>query len=92
MINIKPSRFGRLSALFAAYDHCRGEGIGMYGGGQWELGAGRDQIQYLAALFHPEGPNDVAPRGFNAARPTGGLPAGPWTPNPAESGFGWSDA
>jgi len=92
LINIKPSRFGRLSALFDAYDHCRDEGIAMYGGGQWELGVGRDQIQYLAALFHPEGPNDVAPRGFNAPQPAGGLPAGPWTPYPAAAGFGWSES
>ena len=91
MINIKPSRFGRLSELMAAYDYCREEGIAMYGGGQWELGAGRDQIQHLAALFHPEGPNDVAPRGFNASKPTAGLPASPLAPPPAAGGFGWSD-
>ena len=65
MLNIKPSRFGTLARLFAAYDHCRCRGIGMYGGGQWELGPGRGQIQYLASLFHPDGPNDVAPRRYN---------------------------
>ena len=36
----------------------------MYGGGQFELGPGRGQIQYLASVFHPDGPNDVAPTGF----------------------------
>ena len=35
----------------------------MYGGGQFELGVGRGQIQYLASLFHPDSPNDVAPAG-----------------------------
>ena len=26
-----------------------------------ELDVGRDQIQLLASLFHPDGPNDTAP-------------------------------
>ena len=65
MVNIKPSRFGPLSELFAAYDHCDAKGIGAYGGGQWELGPGRGQIQYLASVFHPDTPNDVAPSGYN---------------------------
>jgi hypothetical protein len=51
--------------LFAAYDYCEAHDIGAYGGGQFELGVGRDQIQLLAALFHPATPNDVAPGGFN---------------------------
>ena len=56
----------RSSALFAAYDYCEERGIGAYGGGQFELGVGRGQIQLLAALFHPDTPNDVAPGGYNA--------------------------
>ena len=47
--------------LFKAYEYCEDRGIAMYGGGQFELGVGRGQIQYLAAIFHPDGPNDVAP-------------------------------
>ena len=89
MLNIKPSRFGTLSALLGAYDYCRDEGIELYGGGQWELGVGRDQIQYLAALFHPDAPNDVAPRGFNAQQPVAGLPASPLPPDTAATGFRW---
>ena len=61
MINVKPSRFGPLSRLFAAYDHLAAHGIGVYGGGQTELGPGRGQIQYLASLFHPDSPNDIGP-------------------------------
>ena len=38
--------------LFDFYDACEREGIGLYGGGQFELGPGRDQIQLLASLFH----------------------------------------
>ena len=60
-VNVKPSRFGSVERLFAAYDYCAAHGIGAYGGGQFELGVGRDQIQLLAALFHPDTPNDVAP-------------------------------
>ena len=66
-MNVKPSRFGSIERLFAAYDYCAEHGIGAYGGGQFELGVGRDQIQLLAALFHPDTPNDVAPGGFNAS-------------------------
>jgi hypothetical protein len=76
-LNCKPSRFGSVRRLFDFYDACAREGIALYGGGQYELGPGRDQIQLLAALFHPDAPNDVAPGGFNAAAPVGGLPGPP---------------
>jgi hypothetical protein len=75
-VNVKPSRFGSIERLFAAYDACADRGIGAYGGGQFELGPGRGQIQLLAALFHPGTPNDVAPTGFNL-EPAGGLPSSP---------------
>ena len=77
VINIKPSRMGGLKSTFDAYDYCDSDGIGAYGGGQWELGIGREQIQYLAALFHPDNPNDTAPVGYNAAEPEPGLPTSP---------------
>ena len=67
-VNVKPSRFGTIERLFATYDYCEAQGIGAYGGGQWELSVGRDHIQLLAALFHPDTPNDVAPGGYNADR------------------------
>jgi L-alanine-DL-glutamate epimerase-like enolase superfamily enzyme len=87
MVNVKPSRFGPLSGLFAAYDHCAARGIGMYGGGQFELGVGRGQIQLLAAVFHPDAPNDVAPGGFNQPAPPAGLPESPLDPAPEATGF-----
>ena len=40
-LNCKPSRFGPLRALLDFYDHCEAEGIGLYGGGQSELGRAR---------------------------------------------------
>ena len=53
----------------------RSAAIAIYGGGMGELGVARGQIQLLASLFSPDGPNDIAPPGFNAARP-GGRDAG----------------
>ena len=74
---MKPSRFGTLERLCACLDHCRREGIAMYAGGQFELGVGRAQIQALASLFYPDGPNDCAPGGYNAPKPSAGLPVSP---------------
>jgi hypothetical protein len=89
-INIKPSRFGSVNRLFEAYDYCAERGIEPYGGGQWELGPGRGQIQYLASLFHPRTPNDVAPGGYNAPEPQPGLPESPLEPVLSETGFRWA--
>jgi L-alanine-DL-glutamate epimerase-like enolase superfamily enzyme len=88
-INVKPSRFGGLEELFAVYDHCEANGIACYGGGQFELGPGRGQIEYLASLFHPDMPNDVAPVGYHAPEPAPGLPESPMPPRPAATGFRW---
>lgn len=77
MVNVKPSRSGPLPRLFELYDVTAARGIGAYGGGQSELSVGRGHIQLLAAIFHPETPNDVAPMGYNAPIPPEGLPASP---------------
>jgi hypothetical protein len=87
MINVKPSRFGTLRRLFDTYDYCEQEGIGCYGGGQTELGVGRDQIQYLASLFHPATPNDTAPAAYNNPELAEGLPTSPLEPSLAPTGF-----
>jgi L-alanine-DL-glutamate epimerase-like enolase superfamily enzyme len=88
VLNVKPSRFGPIRRLFGFYDWCADNDVRLYGGGQFELGPGRGQIQYLAALFHPDGSNDVAPGGFNAGLQRG-LPSSPLaSPDPAEPGFG----
>ena len=62
----------------------------MYGGGQFELGPGRGQIQYLASLFHPDGPNDVAPGGFNEPEVPPGLPSSPLPVAVEPTGFRWT--
>lgn len=85
--NIKPSRFGTVSRLLACIDHCETVGRRMYGGGQFELGPGRDQIQRLAGVVYPDGPNDVAPGGYNDADLPAGLPVSP-LPARTTPGFG----
>ena len=86
-LNSKPSRFGSVRNLFDFYDACEERGIAMYGGGQFELGPGRGQIQHLASLFHADAPNDVAPKEFNDGPPRPGLPQSPLPPAPAKAGF-----
>jgi L-alanine-DL-glutamate epimerase-like enolase superfamily enzyme len=86
-LNIKPSRFGSCAELFATYDYCRSTGITMYGGGQFELAVGRGQIQTLASLFHPDGPNDVAPLGYDGPEVEPGTPASPLPARGDETGF-----
>ena len=76
-MNIKPSRFGTIARLLECIEHCDGAGIRMYGGGQFELGVGRRQIQVIASLFYAGGPNDVAPSEYNSGGPRGGLAKSP---------------
>jgi hypothetical protein len=85
-MNIKPSRFGKLERLLECIDYCDANGIRLYGGGQFELDVGRRQIQALASLFYPDGPNDVAPSEYNAGGPREGLPQSP-LPAPTGPGF-----
>ena len=86
-LNSKPSRFGSIERLFDFYEHCEEHGIEVYGGGQTELGPGRGQIQHLASIFHPDGPNDVAPKEYNAGGPRPGLPQSPLPAASTEPGF-----
>jgi hypothetical protein len=90
-INSKPSRFGSLAELFAVYEYCSRRDIAIYGGGQGEVGPGRGQIQYLASLFHPDTPNDVAPSGYNDPAVPDGLPTSPLEPTPSATGFRWGE-
>lgn len=91
-VNVKPSRVGSLEGLFGLYDRIRAGGLGAYGGGQYELGPGRGQIQYLASLFHPDAPNDTSPVEYHLP-PRPGMPQSPLAPAPSATGFRWgSDA
>jgi hypothetical protein len=79
-LNVKPSRFGSVRRLFEFYEWCLANDVSMYGGGQFELGVGRVQIQELASLFHPDMPNDVAPAAFNAPEIPGDVQVSPLPP------------
>lgn len=89
LLNLKPARFGSVRRLFDTYDYCRAHGIAAYGGGMFEQGPGRGQLQYLASLFHPDGPNDLAPVEYNLQVPAADLPRTPLPPEPYETGFRW---
>jgi hypothetical protein len=91
VVNVKPSRIGSLRDLFEVYARCAREGRPMYGGGMGELGVGRGQIELLAALFHADAPNDVAPSVYNEDEPMGDMPASPLVPRPAAAGFRWDE-
>ena len=85
-LNIKPSRFGKLERLLECIEACEARGVRMYGGGQFELGVGRRQIQVLASVFYPDTPNDVAPGVYNEGDPRPGLPQ---SPLPAQTAVGF---
>jgi hypothetical protein len=89
LLNLKPARFGSVRRLFDTYDYCAARGIGAYGGGMFEQGPGRGQLQYLASLFHPDGPNDLAPVAYNMRSVSGDPPPSPLAPEPHPTGFRW---
>jgi L-alanine-DL-glutamate epimerase-like enolase superfamily enzyme len=91
-INVKPSRIGGLRPLLEIYEWCAAHDVAMYGGGMGEIGVGRGQVELLAALFHPDAPNDVAPSAFNAPEVADGLPASPLVLDDVGPGFRWGSA
>jgi hypothetical protein len=76
-LNVKPSRFGSVEALLDTIDYCEERDISMYGGGQFELDAGRRHLHLIASLFYPESPNDVAPSEYNDPEPPENPPTSP---------------
>ncbi len=86
-LNVKPSRLGSVSELCKVYEYCEARGIEMYGGGQFEVGPGRGQAQYLASLFHPGAPNDLAPGVYNDPDLPAPLPVSPLALRPSPTGF-----
>jgi L-alanine-DL-glutamate epimerase-like enolase superfamily enzyme len=89
IVNVKPSRIGAIRPLLEVYEHCEREGVRMYGGGMGEVGVARGQIELLAALFHPDSPNDVAPSPYNMTDLTPGLPESPLRPPGRVTAFRW---
>ncbi|MEZ5962558.1 MAG: hypothetical protein R3F56_01815 [Planctomycetota bacterium] len=87
-LNMKPARLGLLEQVLRTYELCDARGIALYGGGQFELGPGRDQIQCLAALFHADAPNDVAPVAFHRRELGADAPGSPLLAGWTAPGFG----
>lgn len=88
-LNVKPSRFGTLESLFDLLDWADQHDVSLYGGGQFELGVGRRQIQELAAIFYPDGPNDIAPMVYNDPGVPEDAPVPPIDIPSDRPGFGW---
>lgn len=86
-LNVKPSRFGTVESLFETVEWTERRDVRLYGGGQFELDVGRAQIQALASLLYPDGPNDVAPGVYNDPEVGVDPPAPPLTPGAAPRGF-----
>ena len=49
----------------------------------------RARAEYLAALFHPDGPNDLAPAAYNLRTLEGDLPRSPLAVQRHPTGFRW---
>ena len=88
-VNIKPARHGTLGNLLEVYDYCAEHEIPTYAGGMGEIGPGRGQNQYLASMFHPDAPNDIAPTAYNDCELPVDLPKSPLDPAPSTVGFTW---
>ena len=89
-LNIKPSRFGSVRSLFETLEYCERNGIRLFGGGQFELGIGREHLHALASIFYPDAPNDVAPTRYNDPEPSGELPSSPLPVPSGPRGLEWS--
>lgn len=88
-LNVKPSRCGAVETVFEVVEYCLDHDVRMYGGGQTELGVGRQHVHALASLFYPDAPNDIAPRAYNDPEPATGLPASPLSPPEDPRGLEW---
>jgi L-alanine-DL-glutamate epimerase-like enolase superfamily enzyme len=69
-VNVKPARMGGVFEALACIARCTASGITVYLGGMFETGVGRTQLRALAALFAPDGPNDIAPLALGDAAPS----------------------
>lgn len=68
-VNVKPARVGGVLEALRCVSACAERGIQPYFGGMFEISVGRSQLWTLAALFAPEGPNDIAPIATGAHSP-----------------------
>jgi hypothetical protein len=88
-LNVKPARFGSVASLFDTLSWALDRDVRLYGGGMFELDRGRAHLHSLASLFYPDGPNDVAPPGYNEPEPRAGVPSSPLAPPDRPTGVGF---
>jgi hypothetical protein len=88
-INVKPCRFGSLETLCHVLEYAGEHDIELYGGGMFELDAGRAHSQAIASLFYPDGPNDLAPPAYHQFEGVDSLPVSPLDPPSNPRGIGW---
>ena len=82
-VNLKPSRFGCVKALFEAYDFCAAARDGRLRRRPVRArrrAAGRSSCSPRCST--PTRPNDIAPGGYDALDPEPGLPQSPLDPAP----------
>ena len=88
-INVKPSRFGTIESLLDTIEYCLDRDVSLYGGGQYELGVGREHLHAIASTFYPDGPNDIAPSAYHAPDPHAAVPESPLDPPANPEGLRW---
>ncbi|WP_459193111.1 hypothetical protein [Halosimplex sp. J119] len=88
-LNVKPSRFGTVADLLDTIEYCLDRDVSLYGGGQYELGVGREHLHAVASAFYPDGPNDIAPSAYHAPDPHPDVPASPLEPPAEPAGLRW---
>lgn len=88
-LNIKPCRSGTLESLCRILEYALQHDIDLYGGGMFELDAGRAHSQAVASLFYPDGPNDLAPPVYHRIQAEKSYPSSPLDPPAKPTGIGW---
>ena len=89
-LNVKPSRFGTVADLLDTIEYCLERDIALYGGGQYELGVGREHLHAVASAFYPDGPNDIAPSAYHSPEPHADVPESPLAVPEEPVGLRWS--
>ncbi|WP_436928549.1 hypothetical protein [Halosimplex halobium] len=88
-LNIKPSRFGTVADLLDTVEYCLEREITLYGGGQYELGVGREHLHAVASAFYPDSPNDIAPSAYHSPEPHADVPKSPLAVPDEPVGLRW---
>ena len=88
-LNVKPSRFGTVADLLDTVEYALERDITLYGGGQYELGVGREHLHAFASALYPDRPSDIAPSAYNAPEPHTDVPASPLEPPAEPVGLRW---